>query len=142
MSAVSSINLPIARTGLTEVEIQSVQGPLRGDWLVQGPKVHEFDLEPVSAQAAVAARDVTAIGAINTRRNAWLVALQNASIGTLAAAHAVQMLAFNPENNRTAPVEMPVANAVNDCSISLPLFQCMTADEQNCVIAQVCAYRA
>jgi len=36
-------NIPIARTDLTEVEIQSVLGPLRSGWLVQGPHVREFE---------------------------------------------------------------------------------------------------
>jgi dTDP-4-amino-4,6-dideoxygalactose transaminase len=35
--------VPIARTGLTEAEIQSVLEPLRSGWLVQGPKVREFE---------------------------------------------------------------------------------------------------
>lgn len=37
------MNIPIARTSLTEAEIQSVLGPLRSGWLVQGPKVREFE---------------------------------------------------------------------------------------------------
>lgn len=37
------MNVPIARTSLTEAEIQSVLGPLRSGWLVQGPKVREFE---------------------------------------------------------------------------------------------------
>jgi perosamine synthetase len=37
------IQVPIARTQLTEDEIQSVLGPLRSGWLVQGPKVREFE---------------------------------------------------------------------------------------------------
>ncbi|MBF0613178.1 MAG: DegT/DnrJ/EryC1/StrS family aminotransferase [Magnetococcales bacterium] len=37
------MNVPIARTSLTETEIQSVLGPLRSGWLVQGPKVREFE---------------------------------------------------------------------------------------------------
>jgi len=37
------MNVPIARTGLTEAEIQSVLEPLRSGWLVQGPKVREFE---------------------------------------------------------------------------------------------------
>ena len=35
----SSMKVPIARTVLTESEIQSVLEPLRSGWLVQGPKV-------------------------------------------------------------------------------------------------------
>ena len=43
MSMPSQMNVPIARTSLTEAEIQSVLGPLRSGWLVQGPKVREFE---------------------------------------------------------------------------------------------------
>ncbi len=35
--------IPIARTGLTETEINSVLEPLRSGWLVQGPKVRQFE---------------------------------------------------------------------------------------------------
>ena len=37
------ISVPIARTSLTEAEIQSVLTPLRSGWLVQGPMVREFE---------------------------------------------------------------------------------------------------
>ena len=37
------MNIPIARTNLTEDEINSVLEPLRSGWLVQGPKVREFE---------------------------------------------------------------------------------------------------
>ena len=37
------MQVPIARTGLLEDEIQSVLDPLRSGWLVQGPKVREFE---------------------------------------------------------------------------------------------------
>lgn len=43
MSNLIKPNVPIARTSLTEEEIQSVLGPLRSGWLVQGPKVREFE---------------------------------------------------------------------------------------------------
>ncbi len=43
MSAQAKMNVPIARTSLTEAEIESVLGPLRSGWLVQGPKVREFE---------------------------------------------------------------------------------------------------
>lgn len=43
MSTIAKMNVPIARTSLTEAEIQSVLGPLRSGWLVQGPKVREFE---------------------------------------------------------------------------------------------------
>lgn len=43
MSSRAKMNVPIARTSLSEEEIQSVLGPLRSGWLVQGPKVREFE---------------------------------------------------------------------------------------------------
>jgi len=43
MSMPAKINVPIARTSLTESEIESVLDPLRSGWLVQGPKVREFE---------------------------------------------------------------------------------------------------
>jgi perosamine synthetase len=43
MSGSVKMNVPIARTSLSEEEIQSVLGPLRSGWLVQGPKVREFE---------------------------------------------------------------------------------------------------
>ncbi len=43
MKSVTQMNVPIARTSLLENEIQSVMEPLRSGWLVQGPKVREFE---------------------------------------------------------------------------------------------------
>lgn len=43
MTSAAKMNVPIARTSLTESEIQSVLAPLRSGWLVQGPKVREFE---------------------------------------------------------------------------------------------------
>ena len=37
------MKIPIARTNLTEAEINSVLEPLRSGWLVQGPKVEQFE---------------------------------------------------------------------------------------------------
>jgi len=43
MSSTPHMNVPIARTSLLEIEVQSVMEPLRTGWLVQGPKVREFE---------------------------------------------------------------------------------------------------
>ena len=43
MSSSVKMAVPIARTSLSEEAIQSVLGPLRSGWLVQGPKVREFE---------------------------------------------------------------------------------------------------
>ena len=37
------MKIPIARTSLTKEEINSVLEPLKSGWLVQGPKVQEFE---------------------------------------------------------------------------------------------------
>jgi len=37
------LNIPIARTNLLDSEINAVLGPLQSGWLVQGPKVKEFE---------------------------------------------------------------------------------------------------
>ena len=37
------INIPIAKVDLNKHEINSVLGPLKNGWLVQGPKVKEFE---------------------------------------------------------------------------------------------------
>ena len=37
------MNIPIARTNLLDSEINSVLEPLRSGWLVQGPKVKDFE---------------------------------------------------------------------------------------------------
>ena len=39
----SKRSVPIAKTSLTEDEINSVLEPLRSGWIVQGPKVKEFE---------------------------------------------------------------------------------------------------
>jgi dTDP-4-amino-4,6-dideoxygalactose transaminase len=43
MTSTQKMNVPIARTSLLESEVQSVLEPLRSGWLVQGPKVREFE---------------------------------------------------------------------------------------------------
>jgi perosamine synthetase len=43
MNVDAKMTVPIARTALLEQEMLSVLGPLRSGWLVQGPKVKEFE---------------------------------------------------------------------------------------------------
>jgi dTDP-4-amino-4,6-dideoxygalactose transaminase len=78
-----------------------------------------------------------ALSRINERRNAWMDKLQKVGISTRPATHAVHMLSFYKEKYKLNPQDFPNAYAANDCSISLPLFHGMTAEEQNYVIEQV-----
>jgi dTDP-4-amino-4,6-dideoxygalactose transaminase len=78
-----------------------------------------------------------AVSHINERRNAWMDKLQKAGISTRPATHAVHMLKFYRDKYKLSPQDFPNAHAANDCSISLPLFHGMTAEEQDYVIEQV-----
>lgn len=77
------------------------------------------------------------VSRINERRNAWMDKLQQSGISTRPATHAVHMLTFYREKYKLSPQDYPNAYAANDCSISLPLFHGMTAEEQDYVIEQV-----
>ncbi len=78
-----------------------------------------------------------AVSRINERRNEWMDKLQKAGISTRPATHAVHMLTFYRDKYKLNPQDFPNAYAANDCSISLPLFHGMTAEEQDYVIEQV-----
>jgi perosamine synthetase len=78
-----------------------------------------------------------AVSRINERRNAWMDNLQKIGISTRPATHAVHMLTFYRKKYKLNPQDFPNAYAANDCSISLPLFHGMKAEEQEYVIAQV-----
>ena len=78
-----------------------------------------------------------AVSRINERRNAWMDKLQKVGISTRPATHAVHMLTFYRDKYKLNPQDFPNAYAANDCSISLPLFHGMTAEEQDYVIEQV-----
>jgi dTDP-4-amino-4,6-dideoxygalactose transaminase len=63
MSESRTLTVPIARTALLEEEIRSVLDPLRSGWLVQGPKVREFErkwCDFTSARHSVAVSSCTA----------------------------------------------------------------------------------
>jgi dTDP-4-amino-4,6-dideoxygalactose transaminase len=87
-----------------------------------------FQPEPLTA---------ISIEKVNKLRNEWMDRLQQAGISTRPATHAVHMLSFYKEKYKLNPQDFPNAYAANDCSISLPLFHGMTAEEQNYVIEQV-----
>lgn len=78
-----------------------------------------------------------ALSSINERRNVWMDKLQKAGISTRPATHAIHMLSFYQEKYKLSPQDFPNAYAANDCSISLPLFHGMTAEEQDYVIQHV-----
>lgn len=81
------------------------------------------------------------IDGVHEARNAWMDDLQKAGISTRPATHAVHMLSFYAEKYELSPADFPNAYAANHCSISLPLFHGMTADEQAYVIKKVLEFQ-
>ena len=77
---------------------------------------------------------------IKAVRNAWMDRLLRAGISTRPATHAVHMLGFYREKYALTPEDFPLAQAANDCSISLPLFHGLTDAEQAHVIDQVLSF--
>lgn len=71
---------------------------------------------------------------INTRRNSFMDTLQNDGVSTRPATHAVHMLKYYREKYRIDPHDFPNAYIANECSISFPLFNGLTAKEQDYVI--------
>lgn len=81
-------------------------------------------------------QDITSdtVKQVNQRRNTWMETLQQDGISTRPATHSVHMLSYYRDKYELGEGDYPNALAANDCSISLPLFHGMTADEQDYVI--------
>ncbi len=94
-----------------------------------------FDIEEVIS--AIKKKDHKALDSIRKRRNTWMSNLLNKGINTRPATHAVHMLSYYQNKYKIKPEDYPCAQAANDCSISLPLFNGMTVEEQNQVITAV-----
>ena len=60
--------------------------------------------------------------------------LQNDGVSTRPATHAVHMLKYYREKYQIEPHDFPNAYIANECSISFPLFNGLTAKEQDYVI--------
>ncbi len=74
MSAPAKMSIPIARTNLTDGEIESVLAPLRSGWLVQGPKVREFEEKWsafTGARHSIAVTSCTTALHLSRRRRLW-----------------------------------------------------------------------
>ena len=74
---------------------------------------------------------------INSKRNSWMDELQKNGISTRPATHAVHMLSYYRNKYGFEPKDFPNAHTADHCSISLPLFHGMTAEEQDYVISVV-----
>ena len=86
---------------------------------------HGFQSFPCLYQPE-AASDPMKIVTVNAARNTWMENLQSAGVSTRPATHAVHMLSYYAKKYDLKAEDFPNARAVNDCSISLPLFHGMT----------------
>ena len=138
-------DIPIARTDLTEVEIQSVLGPLRSGWLVQGPHVREFEEKWshfTGVEYSVAVTSCTSalhlsLFALGAGPSDEVIVPAFTGISERPANHAVRMLSHHKTQYGLSSEDFPGAWVANECSISLPLFHGMTQNEQDHVIREV-----
>jgi len=71
---------------------------------------------------------------VNEKRNMFMDALQKKGVSTRPATHAVHMLQYYREKYEVIPEDFPNAYIANECSISFPLFNGLTDEEQCFVI--------
>ncbi|MBI88598.1 MAG: aminotransferase DegT [Candidatus Marinimicrobia bacterium] len=71
---------------------------------------------------------------INNNRNSFMDVLQQNGISTRPATHAVHMLDYYKRKYKLKSEDFPNAYIANECSISFPLFNGLTGDEQEYVI--------
>ena len=76
---------------------------------------------------------------LNKLRNSWMDKLFSIGISTRPSTHAVHMLTYYKKKYSIEPEDFPNAFAANDCSISFPLFNGMSLEEQDFVIDNVLA---
>ncbi len=94
-----------------------------------------FDVEKVIR--SIKEKDQEGLEVIQQRRNNWMNKLLHQGISTRPATHAVHMLSYYQKKYKLNPEDYPYSQAANNCSISLPLFNGMTKEEQEQVIFSV-----
>ena len=77
------------------------------------------------------------VAEINKSRNSFMDLLQKDGVSTRPATHAVHMLKYYREKYHINPLDYPNAYIANECSISFPLFNGLTYDEQTFVIKNI-----
>ena len=80
---------------------------------------------------------IESISTTNEKRNAFMDALQNDGVSTRPATHAVHMLEYYKKKYKINSEDYPNAYIANECSISFPLFNGLTTEEQNYVIKTI-----
>ena len=115
-------------------DVDWIQLPNDSENHLNGYQSYPCLFEPDRVKKALSENNFNLLNKINQERNNWMEYLQSKGISTSPATHAVHMLKYyknkyNLENN-----SFPVALAANNCSVSLPLFNGMSEEEQDYVI--------
>lgn len=85
--------------------------------------------EPKHVHQALQSGDQQQFNAVHMCRNDRMGSLQQQGIATRPATHAVHMHSYYLGNYQLRPEVFQAAQAVNGCSISLPFFHGMQAEE-------------
>jgi len=81
------------------------------------------------------------IAFINKKRNDWMEELQENGISTRPSTHSVHTLSYYKNKYKILPEEMPNSLIASECSISLPIYNGMTEQEQDYVIKKVTEHK-
>lgn len=119
------------------VDLECLQTPVTPAGYGHGYQSYPCLFHPKRVHQAIQASDQELLNDIREERNAWMEQLQSYGISTRPATHAVHMLSYYSNKYQLKPEQFPVAQAANNCSISLPLFHGMRPEEQEHVINTV-----
>ncbi|MBP95985.1 aminotransferase DegT [Candidatus Poribacteria bacterium] len=109
------------------LELQWLQTPTQRDDLQHGYQSYPCVFQP----EMINSRNIKQI---NQTRNRLMDYLQSKGISTRPATHAVHLLSYYKEKYSLKSVDYPNAFAADHCSLSLPLYNGMTKEEQSHVI--------
>jgi len=115
-------------------DLNWLQTPVAPAGYAHGYQSYPCLFEPEQVRQALKIGDQRLLNAVHERRNTWMEVLQQQGVSTRPATHAVHMLSYYRDKYQLSPDQFPAAQAANDCSISLPLFHGMLAEEQQHVI--------
>ncbi len=109
------------------LELQWLQTPIQRDDLQHGYQSYPCVFQPEMINSCN-------IKQINQTRNRLMDYLQSKGISTRPATHAVHLLSYYKEKYSLKSVDYPNSFSADHCSLSLPLYNGMTKEEQSHVI--------
>ena len=110
-----------------------LRAPIEPEGYVHGYQSYPCVFEPEATERAIRERDWLAIKELNRKRNEMMDYFQSKGISTRPATHAVHTLQYYAERYGLRAEDNPVAWAMGECSVSLPLYHGMSEDEFSCV---------